>query len=149
MTTVAFRDGVMASDSRGVDQGVGITPMKKIFRKRIKKKEYLIAGCGWSPSILMFVDWYGTNDKEILGRIQSLCVGAKEFTAMIWDGKRLVSCDETCRDDEVLEDYWAIGSGAAHAITAMDCGKSAIQAVRYAARRDINTGGRIVTARLK
>lgn len=148
MTTVAFRDGIMASDSRGVDVAIGITPMQKIFRKKVGKKEVLIGGCGWSPSILMFKNWYGTGDEKVLGKIQTLAVGAKEFTALIWDGKRLMSCDETCQMDEVLERYCAIGSGAAHAITAMDCGKSARQAVQMAIKRDINSGGRIVTARL-
>ena len=39
----------------------------------------------------------------------------------------------------------AIGSGSAHALTAMDCGLSAKDAVKMAARRDTCTGGTIRT----
>lgn len=37
----------------------------------------------------------------------------------------------------------AMGSGAPYAMTAMDCGLSAIEAVKMAAKRDTGTGGKI------
>lgn len=37
----------------------------------------------------------------------------------------------------------AIGSGMYYALTAMDCGCSAEEAVKMAAKRDVNTGGEI------
>jgi len=148
MTTIAFRDGIMASDSRIVEYGIGITHGPKIFRKKVGRKEVLIGGAGYSPSIMMFLDWYGTNDKEGQHRIATLCIGDKDFEVMIWDGRRIMTCDEFCRLDEVPEKYYALGSGASNAITAMDCGKSAQQAVQMAIKRDMNSGGRVVTARL-
>ena len=42
----------------------------------------------------------------------------------------------------------AYGSGADHAITAMDCGLSAKEAVKMAAKRDIYTGGKIRTFKI-
>lgn len=42
----------------------------------------------------------------------------------------------------------AYGSGADHALTAMDCGLSAKEAVKMAAKRDVNTGGKIRTYKL-
>lgn len=148
MTTIAFRDGVMASDSRVVEQGIGSTHGPKIFRKKVGKRDVLIGGAGFSPSLMMFIDWYGSNNDDLRNKIMTLCVGDKEFEVMVWDGQHLTTCDEFCRLDLVTEKYYALGSGAAHAITAMDCGKSARQAVQMAMKRDINTGGRVVTARL-
>jgi hypothetical protein len=98
---------------------------------------------------MMFLELFKTRDETLRGRILAHCGNDKGFHAMIWDGKKLSDADELCVIEAVDDEYYAIGSGAAHAITAMDCGKNAMQAVRYAARRDINTGGRIVTARLK
>lgn len=42
---------------------------------------------------------------------------------------------------------FAIGSGAKHALTAMDLGLDAKEAVKMAMKRDIYTGGRIRTFR--
>ena len=152
MTTVAFKDGVMASDSRAVSEAIGITaPCKKIYSVAIGKnrKPHLIGFSGHNSSCMMFLEWFKTRDETLRGRILTHCGNDKGFHAMIWDGKKLSDADELCVVETVDDEYYAIGSGATHAITAMDCGKNAMQAVRYAARRDIYTGGRIVTARLK
>ncbi len=55
----------------------------------------------------------------------------------------LFEYDVYCRAEEVIDDFYAIGSGAKVALGAMACGKSAIEAVRIAARFDPYTGGRI------
>lgn len=148
MTTIAFKDGVMAADSRTVEAGIGITNSQKIFRVRVKRSEHLVSGCGWHPALLMFVEWYKTRDRDLAARINTQCVGEKAFEAFVWTGKKLYSCDESLMLDEVTEAYYALGSGAPHAITAMDCGKSAADAVRLAAKRDMHTGGRVVAVRL-
>lgn len=148
MTTIAFREGVLASDSRCVAEGAGITSGPKIFRVKVKRSEHLVAAAGWHPSILMFVEWYKTRDRDLANRIHTQCTGDKSFEAVIWTGRKLLSCDESLMLDEETEPYMAFGSGAPHAITAMDCGKSAADAVRLAAKRDPNTGGRIVAMRL-
>lgn len=153
MTTIAFRDEIMAADSRCVEEGIGITTGQKLYfvptrRPNRRAAVHLVAGAGWHPSILLFLDWYKSQDKELATRLHA-CVGDKSFEAMVWTGKRLFSCDESLMLDEVTENYYALGSGAAHAITALDCGKSAVEAVRLAARRDVNTGGRIVSLTLK
>jgi len=61
----------------------------------------------------------------------------------------LFEYDVYCRAEEVLDDFYAIGSGAKVALGAMACGKSAIEAVRIAARYDPYTGGRIVSETLE
>lgn len=147
MTTVAFRDGVMASDSRGVDSSVGIVKLQKLFRKKMKGKEHIIGVAGHWEAALLFVDWYGTNDTSLADRIGKLPADSS-FDIMIWTGKKLLTSDAMMRLTEWNEDYYAIGSGGAYAITAMDCGKTAAQAIQMAMKRDIHTGGRVVTMRL-
>tara|TARA_R110000796_G_scaffold143647_3_gene260326 strand:- start:411 stop:617 length:207 start_codon:yes stop_codon:yes gene_type:complete len=50
---------------------------------------------------------------------------------------------------ESLKSCIALGSGADHAYTAMDCGLSAKEAVKKAAYRDCGTGGRIRSYTIK
>ncbi|MDP9089183.1 MAG: hypothetical protein M3O26_10650 [Pseudomonadota bacterium] len=146
MTTVAFKDGVMASDSRYSDTSVGITKGPKIFRKKVGKKEVLIGVAGADVfAAMLFVDWYGTT-ADPPKSLSSM--DGDMFDILLWDGRRLYEANPHCRLCEIEEPYYSIGSGAVHAITAMDCGKSAAQAVQMAIKRDINSGGRIVTARL-
>lgn len=147
MTTVAFRDGVMAGDSRGVDGNVGITPITKVFRKKIKGKEYLFGVAGYWEAALMFIEWFRTRDNALHERLMKL-KDDTDFDVLIWDGITLLNADALMYLVEVPEPYYAIGSGAPHAITAMDCGKSARQAVQMAARRDIYTGGRIISMKI-
>ena len=145
MTTVAFRDGLMASDSRITD-GIGISRGEKLFRKKVGKRTCIIGICGDLYAAMLFVDWYGSDDKVL--RDQLIQLDDDPFEVMIWDGKRLVTANRICRPIHVIEPYHAIGSGGPHAITAMDCGKTASQAIQFAARRDSNTGGQVVTMTL-
>ncbi len=148
MTTVAFRDGILAADSRYSDGNVGITRGPKLFRKKVGKrgKEHLIGICGSVYAALVFVDWYGTDNKEL--HKQLLGMDDDQFEVIVWDGRVLKCSNYMLRLTEIHEPYYAIGSGGVHAITAMDCGKSAAQAIQMAMKRDSNTGGRIVTMRL-
>ena len=148
MTTVAFRDGVMASDSRYSETSVGATKGPKIFRKRVGKcgKEALIGISGDVFAAMLFVDWYGTDNKDLHKILTEMA--DDNFGALVWDGKKLHEANRYCRLCEIDEPYYAIGSGGVHAITAMDCGKSAVQAIQLAMKRDIYTSGRIVSHRL-
>jgi hypothetical protein len=147
MTCIAFRDGIMAADSLGNDDGIGKCRLQKLHRKRVKGKEHLIGVCGFFEAAMLFVDWYGGSDTAMFDRLSRLSTD-DDFGVLIWTGKKLFNCNRLMRLTEVEEDFYAIGSGAGYAMTAMECGKSARQAVQMAARRDISTGGRIVQASL-
>lgn len=146
MTTVAFKDGVMASDSRYSETAVGVTRGPKIFRKKVGKKEVLIGISGDVFAAMLFVDWYGTNNTDLHKTLTGMVDDG--FTALVWDGKRLLEANRYCRPTEVDEAYYAIGSGGVHAMTAMDCGKTAAQAVVMAIKRDQYSGGRIISMTL-
>lgn len=147
MTTIAFRDGVMAGDSRGGDENVGIVTIPKVFRKKIKGKDYLFGVAGYWEAAMMFLEWFRTREAALHERLMKLH-DTSEFDVLVWDGKKLLCADQFMYPIEVTEPYYALGSGAHHAITAMDCGRSARQAVQMAMKRDPNTGGRVVSMRL-
>lgn len=147
MTTIAYRDGIIAADSRvtyGEDGAARIHTCKKLFRKTItegkKRFDVIIATAGESSPGMVFVDWYGTG-KPVPDIFLHL---GGDFTCLVLRPDGLFEFDVYCRGDEVLDPFYAIGSGAKAALAAMACGKSAIEAVRIAARYDPYTGGRIV-----
>jgi len=152
MTTIAYRDGILAADSRvthGEDGSARTHTCKKLFRKTItqgkKTFEVVIATAGESSPGMVFVDWYGTG-KPIPDIFLHL---GGDFTCLVLTPQGLFEYDVYCRAEEVLDDFYAIGSGAKVALGAMACGKSAIEAVRIAARYDPYTGGRIVSETLE
>ena len=146
MTTIAYRDGVLAADSRvtyGEDGSARVHTCKKLFRKRVthgkKTFDVIIATAGESSPGMVFVDWYGTG-KPIPDIFLHL---GGDFSCLVLTPQGLFEYDVYCRAEEILDDFYAIGSGAKAALAAMHCGKSAIEAVRIAARIDPYTGGRI------
>jgi len=151
MTTIAYRDGILAADSRvtyGEDGGARVHTCKKLFRKTVtqgkKTFDVIIATAGESSPGMVFVDWYGTN-KPIPDLFLHL---GGDFTCLVLTPSGLFEYDVYCRGEEITEDFYAVGSGAKAALAAMHCGKTALEAVRIAARIDPYTGGRIVTESL-
>jgi 20S proteasome alpha/beta subunit len=71
-------------------------------------------------------------------------------TALVWlDGgfytAGITSIDGYYFQKERKGNAVALGSGSHHALTAMDLGKSAKDAVKYANKRDTNTGSKVKT----
>lgn len=148
MTTIAYRDGILAADSRvtyGEDSGARIHSCKKLYRKTVtqgkKSFDVIIATAGESSPGLLFVDWYGSG-KPIPDTFLHL---GGDFLCLVLTPSGLFEYDVYCRGEPVSDDFYAIGSGAKAALGAMHCGKSAIEAVRIAARIDPYTGGRITS----
>lgn len=151
MTTIAYRDGVIAADSRvthGENESARIHSCKKLFRKTVtqgkKSFDVIIATAGESSPGMVFVDWYGTG-KPIPEMFMHL---GGDFICLVLSPQGLFEFDVYCRGEQVLDDFYAVGSGAKAALGAMHCGKSAIEAVRVAARIDPYTGGRITSETL-
>lgn len=152
MTTIAYRDGIIAADSwASLENTAGARrhQCKKLYRKTIKKgnkeQDVIIATAGTTSPSLVFVEWFGSKKAPP----ESLLYLGGDFTCLILTPDGLFEADAYCVLDEILEPYYAIGSGATAAIAAMRCGKSARDAVRVAASIDPYTGGRIVTMSLE
>lgn len=153
MTTIAYRDGVLAADSWAVYSseagGSRRHTCQKLYRKSItegrKTFDVVIGTAGEGFPALVFVDWYGSG-KPVPDVLQNL---GGDFLCVVLKPDGLYEADVFCRLDKVKDEFYAIGSGAKAALAAMHCGKSAVEAVRIAARIDPYTGGRIVVESLE
>lgn len=136
MTTIAYKDGIIAYDSRVTSNGAIIYDD---FEKRRERGGVSFFGTGATGDIDELVNIYSAGG----------VVGECDATALIvQDGQLiLIGCsDNKIWKSPILSDRpYAIGSGVDHAYTAMDMGASAYQAVEMAAKRDTGTGGQIRT----
>lgn len=153
MTTVAYRDGILAADSLATYSteagGSRKHTCRKLYRKRItegrKAFDVVIATIGESSPGLVFVDWYGSG-KPIPDVFLHL---GGDFTCLVLRPDGLYEFDVYCHGERVDEEFYAAGSGAKAALAALHCGKSAIEAVRIACRIDPYSGGRVVSESLE
>jgi 20S proteasome alpha/beta subunit len=138
MTTIAYKNGVIAYDSRVTS---GSTIVDDDFDKKVSRDGVSFFGTGSTPDIDGLIELY-------LGRENS----AKDISASLIASKdgeiTLVGWNQTdgiwkCKLD--TKKPYAIGSGSDHAWTAMDCGLSSEQAVEMAKKRDSGSGGAVRT----
>lgn len=141
MTTIAFKDGIVAYDSRSTADNVIMSDnADKMTTERGVR--FFIAG---SPAdFAAFFGLYFGETTEARG---------VSLSGLAVDGGVLykigVHHEEGFWKQRVSEDCpTALGSGYAHALTAMDMGATAKEAVKWASKRDSCTGGKIRTFRL-
>ncbi len=135
MTTIAYKDGIIAYDSLSTCGDMVVDDRKNKMYRRGGHKFFL---CGEVTEIdAMMEDWpnldggrYNASGIVILpdGRVGEIYGGCERRKIVYQAG-----------------DPAAFGSGEDHAITAMDMGATAKEAVKMAAKRNIRTGGRIRT----
>lgn len=141
MTTVTYKAGIMAGDTRGVT-GELVEPGN--FRKVFKFKDGTLMGFSGEIHELQRIvkeikknPTVNVNTKS--GKINALRVSPDGKVSELDDGGWIESDAK----------YFAIGSGRVPALIAMRCGKSAREAVKIAHEFDRNTGDKIQTVRLK
>lgn len=151
MTTIAYRDGVLAVDSRATMENGGAgrkRAVRKLVRKSItegrKTFDILLAAAGDFTPGRVFIDWYGSGKPPP----EALTHHGGDFVCLVLRPDGLYEYDIYLRGERIEEDFYAVGSGADAALAAMHCGKSAVEAVRIAARVDAYTGGKIVSEAL-
>lgn len=133
MTTIAYKDGVIAYDSL-ICNGSQITYDDYEKCHEHEGVKFVLTGyvCDYSKLIGA---WFGEP-----------VTGTVEFSALAFDGKSLVYAaysdkDGLCKTPVWLERPYVLGSGSDHAMTAMDMGATAAEAVEMAKKRDTSTGG--------
>ena len=139
MTTIAYRDGVLACDSQttGGGSGVSYRSIKAVVIKGVG-----FAAAGSASRALEYLRW-------------ARC-GAKGGGPKCGDDDVFVLIHPDGRVFEKFSDGWSLsdgdfhawGSGQACALGAMAAGASAQAAVRAAARLDVYTGGPIKAMRI-
>lgn len=143
MTVIAYRDGLMAADTRIIHPDSGITRGTKLFRKRIGRRDHILGFAGSLSGAALYLDWYGSG-KPMPDALRHLPV-EDYFSVLILIGKQLYEGDCMCRPVEVESKFHAIGSGAQAALGAMHRGASALEAANIACKIDPSCGLPIVT----
>ena len=148
MTTIAYRSGVLASDSKLSGQN------NQYFAdcKKIKKvKGWLIGAAGDFGPTEMFMAKFDPKTIEE-NRFIPWGTGAKdeEFSALVISPKgKIYYMEMNGAFAEIKAKYLAIGSGEAVAMAAMHAGATAIGAIKAAKVHDGGTGGPIQVVKLR
>jgi 20S proteasome alpha/beta subunit len=134
MTTIAYKDGVIAYDSRETSDD---TIMTDRSNKKFTANGALFFLSGNLSDIHKMVREYPgvSNDYN--------CSGIMVENGAVWEVFFSRGFDKI-----PLVDVTAHGSGADHALTAMDLGLSAKDAVMMAIKRDSRSGGTIRTYKI-
>jgi hypothetical protein len=140
MTTIAYKNGLIAYDSRVVKGDDSIA-------SDVSDKQFVAGG------VRFFISGSLGDDERFVACWGKPCKGKNlDVNALVYDGEQLWYCgsnDKGIWKTRISEsDGCCIGSGRAHAQTALDMGADAETAVKMAAKRDTCTGGNINTFRL-
>jgi ATP-dependent protease HslVU (ClpYQ) peptidase subunit len=137
MTCIAYKDGVMAAESRVMlDEGIVATEDIKIHRMR----GHLIGASGASNQCADFLKWFkaGSIGKAPPITDCHILIVTPDGMAHLWDEQQTLHITHPA----------AIGCGSRYAIGAMSAGATAKKAVDIACQFDPNCGGKIRTLRL-
>ncbi|MGF6154019.1 proteasome subunit beta [Pseudomonas fluorescens] len=140
MTTIAYKDGVIAYDGR-ITRGTQIA--YDDFDKCLERDGVRFICSGANADFENLMDAY-------FGAQVPSCDASAIIVAdgVVWCG----AVDDSTgfwKVAVVQNKPYAIGSGSVHALTAMDMGATAYQAVEMAMKRDSCTGGKIRTLTVK
>ena len=144
MTTIAFRDGILAGDTRICsDDRIEPGHARKVFRLR---NGVLV---GFAGTLALIQSTLAALRKSPDSNVEVKVDEENELHALIIYPNGRVRELDSAGWTEVKAKYHAIGSGSRDALVAMECGKTAAEAVRVAMRFDTNTGGKVQTVSLK
>lgn len=139
MTTIVYRDGILAGDSRvTVEDMVSTDKATKVHRLRDGSL------FGWAGGVedaeRLRLSLRKRQDPPKLECISALLI-APDGTISLYEGNIWI--------EQKGERYYAVGTGAPYALGAMDAGASAVDAAKIAVKRDINSGGKVKTVSLR
>lgn len=143
MTTIAYKDGVIAYDSRIC---ADITIVDDDFNKCVEFDDLIFVFAGCPSDFDKFIQYFRAG-KNLFGDAaidvpDICCFVVERSTATLY--KSSISTEGKFWKEELRKDFWyAIGSGGDHALTAMDMGASSEEAVKITMKRDSRSGGTI------
>lgn len=139
MTTIAYRNGIIAADGLATRNGIVVeTKARKI--RRLANGD-IVGLTGDACFLESFIEWHldRSKDRFDLG----------ESSGIVLNSSGLFEYEIKCDFSQVHDEFAAWGSGFAIAIAAMTMGASAVEAVELAAKLDIKTGGEIISLSLE
>lgn len=143
MTTLAYKEGVIAVDSQAT---AGNLIVDDDYDKRVVTDHGDFYFCGTPCDVDSFVTEYLTGNKQ--GSFNWECYAFyvdlnNDLYIITQDSDALFYADR-CNPNK----HYSLGSGSSFALAAMDMGASAKEAVKMAKKRDTGTGGKIRTYKL-
>lgn len=147
MTTIAWRDGILAVDRQITSSDFGEAADYKLAL--LPNREVAIAICGNMDIGLLFIDWYGKYVKDKEEKFSVDCIGGSPYYCAVvvkviaeapsafelaWWGNAKFPIPRN------PDEYYAEGRGSEAATGAMYCGADAIMAVRAANHHCIHSG---------
>lgn len=141
MTTIAYRDGVIAADSQVTSGNVFDCTSEKIAQN---ERGDIAGAAGCFVFIQAFLAWFKGGEKGDLPK----CPDEAEAFIVRNAAPERVECFDDRGHCVVSAPYYAVGSGKRVALGAMAFGADALQAVNCAIKHDIYTGGTVDTLKL-
>lgn len=156
MTTISYKDGVMASDGK---MTLGDMVIKLDTQKTFWVNNHLVGVCGRARAINTFVSWlqkqtdYHIVNSEV-GDLVDLVPPVLEddegYNALVVTPSRQVLMYEGNTPIDMGVDVpMSVGSGSCFALAAMKTGSSAEEAVKVACELDVYSGGEITVVQLE
>ena len=141
MTTIAYKDGIVAYDSR-ITEGSFVVDNNCDKMRKVQGLTFFVCGdvAGENALIRSYVNGACTEeDAETAAHSMAWVVdGGIIYRLLTLEGELYI-------EPQRPGNHIALGSGTPFAIGAMDAGASAMEAVKIAAQRDVATGGKIRT----
>lgn len=139
MTTIAWDGKTLAADRRAVRSNLPYT----VIKLRRTKDGRFLAGAGDIGVTIAMLDWL--SEPSETRAVRPACQDHESDWADILEVFPDARCfvHERRGAFEVLDPFFAIGSGRDFAIAAMALGQNAVGAVELASRFDIGTGNGI------
>jgi hypothetical protein len=144
MSTIVYRDGILAADTRAFSGSKApIGNKRKIFKVRLSDGSYTSFGVSTAhPGLSEEIrDWFAS---EKVHDAEPVLAG-REFDALeITSGGEVFFYKDSFAPTGPLDaDYYAIGSGAEYALGAFSMGADALTAIQIAGEHDVWTGGSV------
>jgi ATP-dependent protease HslVU (ClpYQ) peptidase subunit len=156
MTTIATKDGVIVGDGR---MSLGATIIKDDTVKVFNINNHLVGVCGAARAISTFVGWLQKHTDyrmvseqvgDLVDLIPPVLEQSEDYTALVvTPDKQVLLYEGGVPIDMGYDVHMAIGSGGDFALSAMDSGLSAEEAVKVAMKRDVYSGGTITVVSLE
>lgn len=154
MTTIAFRDGIMASDSQATDDYLSLDTSKvhkvKFYKNPDAKKKTsaLVGLSGVLEDCLIFIDhYYGIDSQLANGSDPKGIFKDLDVWGLIYEEEVLYQVAPR-RPIPLEGKFHATGSGGVFAQAAMMAGATAKEAVEIAKELDPYTGGKVQVLKL-
>lgn len=140
MTTIAFKDGIVAADSGCCVGGTRAGTVNKLSQN---KAGDIAAASGSAAYLFAFLKWFQAHEKGSPPEARS---STDTFDrGVIFRKSGVIEVFEDFGKHTLQSEFYATGSGRPEAMGAMAAGATAAQAIEIASRLDVYTFGPVIT----